>query len=143
MRRAIRILPNLTNERVAAFHSMVRGAGEDECWLWTGAVDGHGYGSFRLRRYSTVGAHRVAWCIANNADPLNRHVLHRCDNPPCVNPNHLWLGDALLNALDKVAKGRARGRFSDYRGSLEPRHPVPKKAPEENLPWFLRGLPRK
>ncbi|MGH0033016.1 MAG: HNH endonuclease [Myxococcota bacterium] len=56
---------------------------------------------------SIFQAHRIAWGLANGADPGDAHVLHRCDNPPCVNPAHLFLGDAAANAQDRHQKGRS------------------------------------
>jgi hypothetical protein len=139
--RTICIMPTLSDDRRAAFEELYIKAGADDCWPWTGARDSDGYGSFKLSLYTTVGAHRIAWCIANGAEPGRGHVLHSCDNPPCVNPNHLSLGTARINAQDKVQKGRARGRFSDYQGSFVARGPVHEAAPENDKPWFLRGLP--
>lgn len=77
------------------------------CWEWTGASDGRrGYGmiSYQNQRWST---HRLMWALTNGPIPDGMHVLHRCDNPPCMNPDHLWLGTALDNCHDKLAKGRA------------------------------------
>lgn len=75
------------------------------CWPWTASGQASGYGSFyfagRLDR-----AHRVAWLLTNGSIPNDRFVLHRCDNPKCVNPSHLFLGSARDNSLDMVAKGR-------------------------------------
>jgi len=51
-------------------------------------------------------AHRSAWRIAIGPIPEGAQVLHKCDNPPCVNPRHLFLGDCTINAQDKVTKGR-------------------------------------
>lgn len=63
--------------------------------------DGHGGGSGLL-------AHRVSWTIHFGPIPDGLCVLHRCDNPPCVNPGHLWLGTQLANSRDRAAKGRTR-----------------------------------
>lgn len=51
-------------------------------------------------------AHRFGWTLANGEIPPGMCVLHRCDNPPCVNPTHLFLGDRRDNAIDMIAKGR-------------------------------------
>ena len=82
------------------------------CWLWSASQFGHsGYGSFSVKvdgRTRSVRVHRHSWELANGPVPEGQHVLHRCDTPLCVRPDHLFLGDALANAQDKVAKGRLR-----------------------------------
>lgn len=75
------------------------------CWGWNGAKHGFGYGLVRYRR-KTIRAHRISWEIANGPIPKGIHVLHHCDNPPCSNPSHLFLGTNRDNMLDKVRKGR-------------------------------------
>ena len=75
---------------------------EGGCWVWTGTRQVFGYGiSLRYRL-----AHRVSWEIANGPIPDGLWVLHRCDNPPCVNPAHLFLGTQTENMRDMTAKGR-------------------------------------
>ncbi len=79
-----------------------------ECWLWTGNKMGAGYGAIwsPAHRYN-IGAHRAAWAVTRGEPgPLN--VLHHCDNPPCVNPDHLFLGTHMGNAADMMRKGRGR-----------------------------------
>jgi hypothetical protein len=77
------------------------------CIEWTGTLDGKGYGKKWVHgRY--VGAHRLAFADAHGPIPAGLDVLHHCDNPPCVNPGHLFLGTAVDNARDMVAKGRHR-----------------------------------
>lgn len=77
------------------------------CWEWPGARHGKGYGLLFDRLTGTHWrTHRLAWTAANGPIPAGLMVLHRCDNPPCVNPAHLWLGTNAENARDMVAKGR-------------------------------------
>lgn len=77
------------------------------CWEWTGSKGADGYGRFRaVAGESTQGAHRVAYALIHGDFDQDRHVCHKCDNPGCVNPNHLFLGDHAGNMLDKHAKGR-------------------------------------
>lgn len=81
------------------------------CWLWFGASDKHGYGRFLTgsradgTRKLTL-SHRHSWEAVNGAIPDGLNVLHRCDVPACVNPDHLFLGSQKDNVDDMVAKSR-------------------------------------
>jgi hypothetical protein len=79
------------------------------CWLWEGRSDEKGYGRVGYDRKRNVGAHRVAWALTHGGDLPTAWVLHRCDNPPCVRPEHLFLGDARDNNRDRQNKGRTQG----------------------------------
>jgi hypothetical protein len=89
---------------LTAFFSKV--AFTDDCWLWQGTTN-NGYGLFRVRGKTRL-AHRVAFAIEHGYTPAGMVVMHRCDNPPCVNPDHLVLGTQRGNMQDAVAKGRSR-----------------------------------
>jgi DNA-binding XRE family transcriptional regulator len=87
--------------------------GPDECWPWTrGCVKG--YGSIRRDRIAR-GTHRVAWELTYGPILDGLFVLHHCDNRPCCNPAHLFLGTQMDNVNDMVAKGRGRFRQCDNR----------------------------
>lgn len=83
----------------------VKPTSDDPCWLWTDRPDKQGYGRFRFPR-KNMAAHRVSFLIFNGPIPDNMFVLHRCDNPLCVHPGHLFLGTQTDNMADKKAKGR-------------------------------------
>lgn len=87
------------------------------CWIWTGSTSGSkGYGKFsvtsRLYGRKMVRAHRFSWVLHHGVIPRGEHVLHRCDNPLCVNPDHLFLGTQRTNLQDMIQKGRHRNRYS-------------------------------
>lgn len=75
------------------------------CWKWTGVKNQFGYGRLRTGK-SMIVAHRVSWQIHNGPIPKGMSVLHKCDNPECTNPEHLFLGTYSDNAKDMVAKKR-------------------------------------
>lgn len=80
------------------------------CWLWLAGVRRRGYGIISLEgpHFGNGVAHRVAWELYRGPIPEGMSVLHRCDVPGCVNPDHLFLGSALDNVIDMLAKGRAK-----------------------------------
>ena len=79
------------------------------CWLWLAQVTSKGYGCFWFRNYPWR-AHRAAWVLFRGEIPEGVQVLHRCDNPSCVNPEHLFLGTNADNMRDRDTKGRANQR---------------------------------
>jgi hypothetical protein len=78
----------------------------DGCWEWRGAKSRFGYGRFIVGRNNRL-AHRVAWAATRGEIPVGMNVCHRCDNPSCVNPDHLFLGTQRDNVRDMHEKGRA------------------------------------
>jgi len=86
------------------------------CILWTGPWFRSGYGQIKINS-KNCRAHRIAWTVANGPIPHGAHVLHKCDTPACVNPDHLFIGNAFLNMQDCIAKGRRRVAAGDAHGS--------------------------
>ena len=78
---------------------------QGDCWIWTATRNSGGYGRARMkgRRYLT---HRLVYMWLVGPIPDELHVLHRCDNPPCCNPDHLFLGTDMDNVHDAITKGR-------------------------------------
>jgi hypothetical protein len=87
----------------------------DGCWLWTAHKSPKGYGEFTPGPHTRVPmrAPRFAWELQNGPIPVEMCVLHKCDVPACVNPDHLFLGTILDNNRDRNAKGRANMPFGD------------------------------
>lgn len=79
--------------------------GEDACWLWTAGVNDAGYGQFQVGKRPHL-SHRVSWVLTFGPMPEGACVLHKCDNPLCVNPLHLFLGTKRDNNRDRHQKGR-------------------------------------
>ena len=92
------------------FWSRVEKADGEACWLWKGARRGE-YGALQTEG-RMEGAHRVSYEINVGPIPEGMEVCHHCDNPPCVRPDHLFLGTTTDNRRDACRKGRARGQPS-------------------------------
>ena len=108
------------------------------CWVWTAMLVG-GYGRLKVGR-THVGAHRVAWELTVGPIDEGACVCHRCDNPRCVNPAHLFIGAQVDNIADMVAKGRQRGAAGE-RNML---HAHPERASRgERHRAIMRGVSAK
>lgn len=90
------------------FWERVDKRGPDECWPWLSGTNALGYGGISTgkRPAASLLAHRVSWMLHQGQIPDGLDVLHSCDNPPCVNPAHLWLGTRADNNIDRHLKGR-------------------------------------
>jgi hypothetical protein len=108
----------------------------DSCWLWQGSVNNKGYGEIKARD-AVYYVHRYSWEIHRGSIPDKLCVLHICDTPTCVNPEHLFLGTQADNMRDMYAKGR------DYRGpktTIGEKHGMAKLTEEEVR--TLRSYPK-
>jgi hypothetical protein len=94
--------PRLTPERFwAKVNKLPSG-----CWEWTGATNKGGYGILHTLAYDSQKAHRLAWELTHGPIPDGLLICHHCDNPPCCNPDHLFLGTHTDNMKDAFSKGR-------------------------------------
>lgn len=108
--RAAQPMPSLTERFLARMPS-----GEG-CWEWPGARNGDGYGTLRSGPRGAVRqhmAHRVSWEVHFGPIPDGMLVCHHCDNPPCIRPDHLFLGTEAMNNRDRDRKGRHRVLVGD------------------------------
>ena len=95
------------------------------CWTWTAACSRAGYGHLWVRGKCLL-AHRVSWALHNGPIPPGLHVLHHCDNPPCIRPTHLFLGTPIDNMRDCAMKGRATKATGERNGM----HTYPESRPK-------------
>lgn len=113
---------------IARFWSKAEVGGPSACWLWRGARSGNGgYGNFFVGgRYAS--AHRVAYEIFHGLSVGDAWVCHHCDNKPCVNPMHVYLGDIHTNTADAKERDSFIVASRDHHGEMNPNHKL--RAPQ-------------
>ena len=123
------------------FWSRVDKLGPTDCWNWSGYTNANGYGQFSIKGH--ILAHRASWII--NIGPLPEGegwhgtcVLHHCDNPACVNPDHLFIGSNQDNVDDMNRKGRAV-HPPTYRGESHPLSKVTECAVMQIRKYYAAG----
>lgn len=116
MAKAHRTIPPLSEQDIGRFWSKVTVTGDDDCWEWNGYKRLRGYGAFQLNGSPHITS-RIAYKLHYNVDPMELLVCHSCDNPPCCNPRHLFLGTAADNSRDMVTKQRQNTPNGERHGS--------------------------
>ena len=104
------------------FFSCFKKSSDCDCWNWERYKDKDGYGQFQfshLKEKFIFVAHRASYEINVSAIPFGMLVCHKCDNPSCVNPSHLFLGTNLDNTMDKVSKNRQAKADKSGRAKLK------------------------
>ncbi len=127
-----RPIPSLTEDEIQFFNDLGQGKSSDECWEWGPCRFRRGYGTWyrrKVRKQICFMAHRVAYLAHYGVDPGQAFVCHSCDNPPCCNPKHLWLGDSQSNMTDMKIK--KRGMIGDK----NPRRTHPEKTVRGERQW--------
>jgi len=107
---------HLTSKQKSRFWSKVDVKGPDECWEWQGAKSSRGYGSFKVGG-KIYKVHRIIWMIYKGSIPHGKLICHHCDNEPCVNVKHLFMGTQKDNMQDMIKKGRGNKAIGDIHGS--------------------------
>jgi hypothetical protein len=102
----------LSKKYIDSFWAKVEKNQGNECWKWKGYKNRQGYGRMGIAPSECVNAHCVSWVIHNGRIPEGKFVCHKCDNPQCTNPKHLFLGSRQDNMNDMILKKRGK-HFKD------------------------------
>lgn len=121
-------------KEITKFHRFYTKDTNNNCWIWVRAKDGDGYGLINFAGKKRR-AHRVSYTIHKGTIPKGMQVLHKCDNPSCVNPDHLVLGTAYDNVQDMIKKGRSN--FGVGLENIDPGKGTCKNPGEKNGNSFL------
>lgn len=106
--RAPRPIPEIPERAVVRWWGHVQKDRNGGCWTWTGGKTKNGYGQFSIvRSESKYLAHRISYYLFKGPIPKGKILMHTCDNPSCVNPDHLQAGTYKENMVDMYQKGRA------------------------------------
>ncbi len=125
---------------IELFHEKYTKGASGECWEWTRGKDPKGYGRVKIRGYFFI-ASRLSFLIHNGYLPDDLLVCHSCDNPGCVNPDHLWLGTHKGNMQDMISKGRQR--WVGQGGASNPRAVLGEPQAKEVIDLIAAGLDNK
>ena len=97
----------VTPELIDRFNAKWKSDEATGCWVWFGATSGKGYGEIKIpKTRRQIPAHRLSYLIHRGSIPSGKCVLHKCDNPPCCNPEHLFIGTKMDNSIDMAKKMR-------------------------------------
>lgn len=112
-------LPAVKQSIESKLWGQTRRVDKESCWIWTGYTLGKGgYGAIKHNNQRLL-VHRVSYELHIGIIPAGLFVLHKCDNPPCVNPNHLFLGTNQDNMIDMVEKGRNKPRRGETNNKVK------------------------
>lgn len=111
-------IPKLNQTAIDRFWNKVAITADfEKCWVWQGSFRRRGYGRFAVtvetNKDKSFAAHRIAYYLHYKIDPIGSIILHKCDNPSCVNPRHLRIGTNEENTEDMMSKGRGKEQFGD------------------------------
>ncbi len=109
---------------------------EGDHWIWSGAKDKDGYGNLYYHG-SHMLAHRLSYILHYNIDPNELYVLHKCNNPRCVNPNHLFLGTQKDNMKHMFESGRSKPNKGENNGRSVVTWPVVRQIREEYIKYRI------